>query len=346
MQCVGGWSKLQRMRARALLLVALLACAGCRRGPGGPVDPTNADLSPCPSGAPHLVVGLRAPYEATQAIARYTHDLTLCRGAALPAAEHGAIVAVGALADGADVVGFQGDYRGGKLARIEGASITAQVEDEAAYPISIAPVTYEGQPAIAVVWGTRNSSSFDGERVAIYAEAGLASLASFDVASELIAVTAPPSGQPSRLAGLIAGGLQEYRPELASLATTGELQVALPSGVFYRNTLDVRGAEVRVASREGVLSWRAGSAPAFLGPVSCRWPDTVDTRLPVEAAEYLAAVVDPRAPDDTLVLVSGELEGGSDVTSHLFVLRPRGECLFVGPMMLEDHHAVAMAFSR
>lgn len=347
MQRIGGWSKLHRMRARALVLVALLSCAGCRRGPdGGPVDPTNPGLSACPSGEPHLVIGLDAPYDETQqAIARYTRELVPCRGASLPRSELGRITSVGALADGTDLAGFADDYGGGgTLVRVDGASVTAQIEDESAYPISISTLTYEGQPAAAVVWGEEGSSSGSGERVEIYAEANLASLASFDVASELMAAGAPPSGQPSRLAGLINGGLQEYRPELASLATTGELQVALPSGVYYREALHVRGADVRVTAREGVLSWRAGSAPAFLGPVSCRWPDTVDTRLPGESATYEAAVVDPRAPDDTIVAIDGELEGGSMESSHLFLLRPRGECLRVASMP-EGRRAVALALS-
>ncbi len=333
------------MRARALVLVvALLSCAGCRRA-GGPVDPTSPELAACPSGEPHLVIGLQALRgDATQALARFTADLAPCRGASLPSDELGTIVAVGALADGTDLAGFSNSYGGGgRLVRVDGASVTAQIEDESDYPISIAPLSYEGQAAVAVVWGEKSTSD-SGERIEIYAEADLASLARFDVASELIAAVPAPSGQPSRLAGLINGGLQEYRPELGSLATTGELQVALPSGVYYRKALHVRGADVRVTARQGVLSWRAGSAPAFLGPVSCRWPDTIDTRLPVETAEYGAALVDARAPDDSLVLVSGELDGGSEETSHLFVLRPRGECLRLASMS-EDHRAVAMAFS-
>jgi hypothetical protein len=332
-----------RLAARFLLVVALLACAGCRRGPDGPIDPTSSGLAVCPSS--HLVIGLRAPYDQTQAIARFTMDLAPCRGAALPTGEHGTISAVGALSDGTDLVGFSDSYGGsGTLARVDGASVTAEIDDEEAYPISIAPLTYGGQPAVAVVWGDGGSSTNSGERLDVYAEVGLAPLASFTVSSELISAAAAPSGQPARLAGLIAGGLQEYRPELASLATTGELQVALPSGVYYRRSLDVRGDEVRVASREGVASWRAGTAPAFLGPVHCRWPDTVDTRLPGEAAEYVTALVDPRAPGDSLVLVTGELEGGSVSTSHLFVLRPRGECLLFASMP-ENLSGAGMALS-
>src|SRR5690606_36601255 len=101
LQRVGGWLKLHHMRvqARALVVVALLACAGCRRGPEAPVDPTHSGLRECPAGEPHLVIGLQAlRSDAVQAIARYTLDLATCRGAALPSGELGTISAVGALA--------------------------------------------------------------------------------------------------------------------------------------------------------------------------------------------------------------------------------------------------------
>src|SRR5690606_30819150 len=123
--------KLHRMRvhARALVVVALLACAGCRRGPEAPVDPTHSGLPECPAGEPHLVIGLQAlRSDAVQAIARYTLDLAPCRGAALPSGELGTISAVGALADGTDLVGFYEQYRGGgALVRVEGAAITAHI---------------------------------------------------------------------------------------------------------------------------------------------------------------------------------------------------------------------------
>lgn len=332
-----------RLALRASLVLALLACAGCRRAPGDPIDPTNTNLAECPAGEPHLVVGLASAHADTdQALLRFTESLAPCRGAVLPQDELGTLSAVGALSDGTDLAGFSTYFsNGGVLARVDGESVVARIEDAQAMPIDIAAIDFEGRPAAAVVWGSRSSSTDSGSRLDIYAE-DLTKLASFAISSNLFRVAPEPGGDASRIAGLVSGGLQVYRPELDALATTGELQVASPSTSGNLKDLHVRGDLVRAVGTKGVLSWRAGDAPAFLGPVQCRWPDTLGTPLPAESAEYVSAIVDPRNLDDTLVVVNGELEEGSDEISHIYALRPRGECRLVASIKRE-YRALSIA---
>ncbi len=335
------------MRRLACSLALLVLLAGCRRGPGA-IDPLRPDqLAPCPSGAPHLVIALATGHsDEEQALLRYDQTLSACRGAVVPYADYGTIASVGGLSDGTDLVGFSGPYgRGGLLVRFEETTERGRVEDESLLPVSIAALSFEGRPAVAVVWGSRSSSD-DGDRLDVYAEDDLARLGSWDVTYSLVRAAAPPSGQPGRIAALIGEGLQEYRadPGGTTLATTGELQVARPSNTGVLRSLDVLGDRVRVAGDDGVLSWRLGAAPAFLGPVHCRWPRTTSSPLPEETADHAAALVDPSAPDESLVLVSGELRGGSDASSHLFRMTPRGECELVESMP-GRYRGVAMSWA-
>lgn len=281
-----------------------------------------------------------------QALLRYDETLSPCRGAVVPYADYGTIASVGGLSDGTDLVGFSGPYgRGGLLVRFEERTERGRVEDASLLPISITALSFEGRAAVAVVWGSRSSSD-NGDRLDVYAEDDLALLGSWDVSSSLVRAARAPSGQPGRLAALIGDGLQEHRadPGGTTLATTGELQVARPSNTGVLRSLDVSGDRVRVAGDDGVLSWRLGAAPAFLGPVQCRWPRTTSSSLPEETADHVAALIDPSAPDESLVLVSGELRGGSEARSHLYRMTPRGECELVESMP-GRYRAVAMSFA-
>lgn len=329
------------------MFAVLSMLAGCRRNGTGPIDPGRPDqLAPCGEGL-HLVMGLQAPStDKEQALLRFTQDLAQCQGAIVRYDDYGTLSTVGGLPDGTDMVGFRGDFGyGGVLARFDGQTSIGRIEDPMFYPIGIAPLTFHGQPAIAVAWGSGSSSSDSGERLDIYAQADLAPLGSWDTSYELVRVAAPPSGQADRVAAMIGGGLQEYRadPGGATLATTGELQVAKPSTVGWARSLDVSGVDVRAATQRGVMSWRTGQAPAFLGPVQCRWPDTTTTPLPSDDAAYVSAVIDRSSPDDTLVVVDGEV-AGSDADTFLYVLRPRGECGLIAEIP-SGYRAVSIAWS-
>lgn len=85
-------------------------------------------------------------------------------------------------------------------------------------------------------------------------------------------------------------------------------------------------------------------APAFLGPVDCRWGAFAGTPLPEEDADYVAAVIDREAPDDSFVLVSGALRDGSESGVYLYRMMPRGECELVGGIP-SGYGAVAMAWT-
>lgn len=332
------------MRLTGLLLfsLALLAAPGCRRAAPDPLDPNQPGQHPvCPDA--HVVMGLQAiHYEATQALLRFTADRSPCAGVLLPASDFGTLRTVGVLSDGSDLVGFAGSYGGGALVRVDGATVLDRVDDEAFYPISIVAVRIDGTPAAAVVWGSGSSSSDSGERLDVYAEADLSLLGRWEVSSETTRVARAPGDSAGRLALTVREGMQVVRAERG--ATTppmaGELQVARPNGAGSVRSLHVDGEHVRMAAAKGVLAWQLGTAPAFLGPVQCRWPDTLDTPLPAENADHLAALVDPNAPEDTWVLVDGDVEG-TDARSHLYLLRPRGECALIGSIS-PDHRAVAL----
>lgn len=334
-------------------LVLVLSLAGCRRpgtGPGtGPIDPGRPDQhAPCPEGAPHLLVGLTsASSSSEQAVARFTRDLRQCRGLVVASSTYGTIRVVGGLPDGTDLVGFAASYgRGGALVRFGPDRELGRVESTSEYPISIAAVMFQSQPAVAVAWGSGQSSSDHGERVEVYAQSDLRVLASWEVSYAFVRVAAAPSGQPERLAGAINEGLQEYRadPGATSLATTGELRVAAPNGVGYLRSLDVAGGHARATVDRGVLSWQHGIAPAFLGPVHCVWPDTADTELPVSDATYPSAVIELASPEESLVVVRGQLEGGSDELTHIYTMRRRGECRHE-MSFARSHAAVSLAWS-
>ncbi|MCZ7687415.1 MAG: hypothetical protein M5U28_55225 [Sandaracinaceae bacterium] len=175
------------MRRLACSLALLVLVAGCRRGPGA-VDPLRPDqLAPCPSGAPHLVIALATGHsDEEQALLRYDQTLSACRGAVVPYADYGTIASVGGLSDGTDLVGFSGPYgSGGLLVRFEEATERGRVEDESLLPVSIAALSFEGRPAVAVVWGSRSSSD-SGDRLDVYAEDDLARLGSWDVTYSLV----------------------------------------------------------------------------------------------------------------------------------------------------------------
>ncbi len=330
-----------------MALPALLVIAGCRRAPG-PIDPGDTTRLPaCPAG-PHLVVGVQSrSTDADQLVLRYAGaSLEECQGVVVPSQEYDTLTTVGGLPDGTDLVGFAEYYGGGRLVRFDGATEVGRVEDASSYPIGIAPVTLQGQAAIAVVWGGDSSGSSDsGDRVEIYAQGDLSSLGRWDVSSSLTRVAAAPSGQPDRIAAVIDYGIQEYRadPSATSLPTTGELQIAKPRTLGYLRSLDVSGQLARAGSDKGVLSWRLGESNALLGPVACTWPATTDTLLPAEEAHYAAAVIDLAEPDDTLVVVEGDVEG-VDASTHLYLVHRRGECerLVSYPT---DYAAVAIAWA-
>jgi hypothetical protein len=259
---------------RALLCTSLLALAigGCRRAPG-PIDPSDTtNLAPCPAGL-HLLVGLQArDYEKEQLLLRYAGPgLEECQGLVLPDDDYDTMTTVGGLPDGTDLVGFAGPYaESGRVVRFDGANEIGRVEDGMFYPISTAAITFQGAPAVAVLWGSGSGSSDNGERLDVYSQSDLSRLGSWDVSYELVRVAAAPSGQADRVAGAINGGLQEYRADASAdtLPTTGELQVAKPPDTGYLRSLDVAGQLARASSDRGVLSWQATESPAFLGPVA------------------------------------------------------------------------------
>jgi hypothetical protein len=338
------------MRLAPIAFIALSLLAGCRRAGAEPFDPNNPDLlAPCPSGAPHLAVGLRASaYDSEQVLLRFTTDFEQCQGTIVSSATYGTISTVSALPDGTDVVGFLSGYgRDGSIVLFDGTNELGTIEAEGVAPISIAPLTFEGSPAFVVVWGDSSSSSATGERIDVYSTE-LALLGSWDVPWEITRATAPITNLTDRIAAWDAGnGLQEFRsdPGATSLATTGELQIAQPSATYSATSLDVVGSNVRTATAKGVLYWRSGLAPAFLGPVHCRYPVTGADVLPDGNESYEHALVDRDAPEEaSLVLVRGVLEGASESTSEIYVLGHRGDCR----QMLSipsTHHAVGMAWS-
>ncbi len=335
------------MRALLLWMTLAASLAGCRRGPSTTVDPMSPDsYGVCPEGAPHLVVALAVnTSEVEQALLRFTEDLAPCRGAVLPDDPFGTIETVGGLADGTDVVGFSDYYGGGRLVRLAEGTELARIEDEQWAPIGFGALTFRGQSAVATVWGSRSSSD-SGERLDVYAQDGLAPLGGWEVSYELVRAAAPPTGQADRIATMVGDGLREQRadPGATTLATTGEITVTRPNNSGYVRSLDVSGSRVRVAVSRGVLSWTAGAAPAFLGPVRCEWPATTDTPLPGEDADYVAAVIDPSDPEQTLVIVNGELSGGSETRSHLYRMQRRGECELVA-VIPPDWRGIAMAWA-
>jgi hypothetical protein len=337
------------MRAPLLLIVVL---AGCRGGVVGPIDPTDpGPLSACPTG-PHLSVALGVrEWGEEQSILRFAAgSFAQCQGFVPPVMEYGDLVTIGGLDDGSEVLGFiDASRRGGAIARVDGEAVTAHLLSEELFPIGISPLSFAGESAVAVVWGSSFGSSSDsGEFLSVHRASDLSELDGWDVSWSSVRAAAPASGQQQRLAVLENGAsMQEMRadPGATTLATTGELVVSIPFGSGTSRSLDVLAGEVRVAGDDGVLYWRSGSGNAFLGPVTCRWPATTSTRLPAEGSEYRGALIEPNDPTDlTVVLVSGELEGGSEERSHVYLMRHRGDCEHVFSIA-DTHDAVAIAWA-
>ncbi len=332
---------------RLALSSALLLLAGCARQPIT-LNPGDTSSQPvCPSG-PHLLVGAVASGSpVSQTLLRYDASLQPCRGLQLDYSTYGSLTLVGGLQDGTDLVGFVGDYgRGGSLVHVDGGMVLDRIDRDDLSPISVSPITFQSQPAVAVLWGDASSSSDSGDTLEIYREQGWSLVGSWHVSYEFVRVSAAPSGQPDRIAGLIHDGLQEYRvdPGAASLATTGELQVAIPNNAYSRSSLDVLGTDVRVGTKGGVLSWSAGLAPAFLGPVACNSPDPAGTPLPAEDAEYVGAVLDAGSAGGSLALVHGAIRGGSGTATYLYRMGAHGECTQLGAYP-SDYSAASIAWS-
>lgn len=326
------------------MIAGVALIAGCRGG--GPIDPGQVDrFAACPAGEPHLVLGLRLAHsDVEHALFRFDANLGPCRGLVLPNEDYSSLRAVGGLPDGRDLVGVTGDYsHPNALIVFDGQNEVARVEDDAYVPMSIAPIEHGG-PAVAVLWGSGDPGRENGERLDIYARDTFALIASFDATWDHKAVSPAPSGQPDRLAILEYAGLQEYRidPGATSLATTGELQVALPRDSGAANALDIVGGEVVAAQNDGIGRWALGEAPAFLGPVHCAWPAISGDRLPVADANYTSVVHgrDGRA----IALVDGELEGGSEEDDFVFQISDRGECELVLAVP-DTHAAIGLAWS-
>lgn len=323
------------------------AIAGCGRVDDTGPDPSNPDaLEPCPAG--HYSLLLRATdYEADPALVRFDQNLRGCRGARFT--ELGDPRAVGGLPSGDDLVGFAGSYStSGQLVRLSGGTVEVVKSDEVLFPISIAPLTWDGQPAVAVLWGEGDLGREEGERVDVYAEAGLATLGSWEVGGYpyVTAIGPAVSGQTARLAGIVGGDLQEYRsdPGADTLATTDELVVRRPSWSGNVDSLDVRGGRVVAGGDDGVIRWELGMPEAFLGPLQCRWPHYVGTPLPEARASYGDVAIDLTDFEATLVLVDGALEGGSTRADHLYRIHRRGECELVYTVP-DTHAAVSLSWA-
>jgi hypothetical protein len=336
-----------------IALATLVLCAGCLRNTGGPIDPDNPDdLAPCPTDRAHLAVAIRAvDYESTPAVLRMIEgSFEQCRGISLPSADYGDVHTIGGMPDGSEVVGFRsGSFYGGSVVRFDGSEETGRIEDDMLYPIGIAPITFEGQDAIAVTWAAGTPSSSDsGELITVHAHPSLAQLGGWDISYQSIRAAPPLTGQGSRMSVLMNGaGLQEMRadPGASTLATTGELQVSIPFTVGVLRSLDVEGARARVAGDNGVLYYEhEQGGNAFLGPAYCRWPSVFGTLIPTETADYVTALIDTGDPDLTIALVDGILEGRDIHTTHVVTLTHRGECelLFSIPT---THDAVAIAWA-
>lgn len=323
----------------ALMIVAL---PGCRRDPvmrANPTDPTR--VSECPAG-PHLAMGLHLRTSGAEpALLRFDASLQPCRGISLPDEDWGALVEVGGLSDGRDAVGFSGGRGGsGAVVIFDGDREVARVESDSYRPISISEVAIEGG-ALAILWGSASSSSDSGEALELYRLSDLSLIGTYDADWEDKVVAPAPSGQAARFAQVEYDGLQEYRldPGGAEPSTTGELQVALTPGA--PNDADVVGGQVVVAQHDGVSWWSPGLPEAFLGPVHCQWPAFAGTPLPEADADYIAVAQDG---DAALVLVDGELEGGSDEQGFLYRITRRGECELLHAIP-DTHRAVALAWS-
>lgn len=331
----------------AFVLLAGAAVVGCGRADDTGPDPTNPGaLAPCPAG--HYTLALRAShYEAEPAIVRFDASLRACQGVRF--VELGSPRAVGGLPSGDDLVGFAPGYGGsGQLVRVAGTTVEVIASDEALFPISIAPLTWQGTPAVAVLWGDGELGREEGERIDIYAEAGLSLLGSWTGFGYpyVTAVGPAVSGQTARVAGIYGGDLQEYRsdPGADTLATTDELIVQRPSWSGTVGSLDVRGDRVIAGGSNGVLYWRRGMPEAFLGPLRCRWPYHVGTPLVGDDASYGEVAIDATDPEATLVLVNGALDGGSSRDDHLYRLHPRGECEHVYTVP-DTHGAVSLGWA-
>lgn len=327
-----------------LALLVTLAGPGCRVSTDdGPmmVDPTDPGALPaCPAGE-HvaILVRLRDSRE-DHAVLRLDSNLQPCRGTVLPRMVFPRTpTAIGGLPDGREMLGFGGSNTNGDLAVLDGDQATFLVQDQRDYPASFAMVDM-GSPTLAVLWGS--SSSGSGERLFLVTYPSLDTYQEFDASYEHYAVGPAPSGQPSRLSLMQAGeGLQELRLDsgAASLATTGELQVAVP-GNGSPNNVDVVGDRTVAAVPDGVAYWDRGTSQAFLGPVRCVWPTTSSTQLPEENADYLAALVHG---DAILTLVDGGPEGSEDETGSIYLMTTRGECTLIGTIP-DSHAPVGMAW--
>lgn len=323
-----------------LALVVALAAPGCRvttddgPDPMRPIDPTDPSALPaCPAG-PHVSIAVRLrDSRADHAILRLDSNLEPCQGTVLPRMQFGSPTAIGGLPDGREVLGLGGYNSYGDLAVLNGNEASFLLEDQPDYPTSFAMVNM-GQATLAILWGS--SSSGSGERLFLVEYPGLVNYQELDASYEHRAVGGAPSGQSQRLSLMQAGeGLQELRmdPGAASLATTGELQVAVP-GNGSPNNLDVVDGRAVAAVPDGVVYWERGTSNAFLGPVRCVWPATTDTRLPNEGDDYLAALVHG---EQMLALVDGGPEGSEDETGALYLMTRRGECTLIGT--IPDSHA-------
>ncbi|MGE0785654.1 MAG: hypothetical protein AB7S26_08195 [Sandaracinaceae bacterium] len=328
------------MRSLAVALWVGMAIAGCRSGGRTMMIDPGRSLPECPAG-PHLALALQLrDSSADHALLRFDSSLAQCRGVALARMTYASPSAVGGLPDGREVIGFGGYNQSGQLAVVEGDTPRVIAESPQTFPVSFAVIDHGG-PMLAVLWG--NGSSGSGDHIDLYRLPALELTDTFDASFDHVGVSAPPSGMPDRLGLLDAGdGVQEARldPGAESLATTGELQLTIPSFQHY-TAMHVVGADVVGAAEDGLVYWSRGMPEAFLGPTPCGWAATSTTVLPGEQAEYIGAA---HFGSDAIALVRGALEDGADTSGGLYTITRRGECVLLVAIP-DTHEPVGMAWS-
>jgi hypothetical protein len=296
----------------------------------------------CPEDEPHLVIGLRSTdWDQSDLVLRRDARLRPCRGTVIQTKQT-QLSTVGGTSNGYDLLGFSD---GAVMIYDDGVPYWDFVDAEGHPALALFSIEFDGLARLAVVWGSWGSSTPSATSFEVrYLEDGTEREV-FSVTSELSHASPTLDGAPERIAGLIWNGVQEYTvtPGADALGSTSEPNVATPWTSGFRWIVPGEG-QMLVASRAGVLYWPPETSPAFLGPVTCRWPAVVDGPVPDGEEEYLSVAADLGRTDRFLTVVDGYLEGSDRSSTYLFRISARGEC----ELILEappDHEIVGIAWT-
>jgi hypothetical protein len=271
------------------------------------------------------VVGVRSSDFTGSRIVRRDEGLNACRGLELPG-DLGNVTAVGGASSGLDFAGFEN----GEVLALHPDGLGWELDLGERHPVgALFTIQYQGREVLVVLWMDYGGSS--GEFLKLIEIDNQITIKHFDVSFSVNDAARAVDGSAERIATEYdSDGIQHYRidPMGDTLATGGERQIPRPSslaGVF--RDLSVDAGVALITAQRGVMYWRDGESPAFLGPVACVWPAHSGGPLPEpDDAEYVAAVADRAVSGTFLVLVEGSLTGSGQDGSYVFRMSHRGEC--------------------